>query len=268
MDTQLLHNKFRRIDARLKVVPDAGVVRVKLDIGRDRKGEYFDLHVRRDLRVAADAIDVRPFDRHLLLAVRDEDRLGLPTGGAQRFLCGHDERAWFVAAVPEARAASNVREAMEALKPWPVRAAQNQARVPFDHRNRRHNAAFVRQGEWFFVPASGASVPPDAILRNEPLVRTGGKPHRAEFLHRAGGELVYVNPQTGRVLSMNRYEQFLRDMPGGLAGYRPQRRNMTVMVKGRISHPDHQSIVLRDWHAVYMNTEHQSEAMRVVAFMD
>ena len=33
-------------------------------------------------------------DRHLLLFVRPHD------GKAARFLCGHDEREWFVAAVP------------------------------------------------------------------------------------------------------------------------------------------------------------------------
>ena len=42
-----------------------------------------------------------------------------------------------------------------------------------------------------------------------------------------------------------------------------QRRNMQVMVKGRISHPDHKTILLRGWHMVVMNTENQSDAMRV-----
>jgi len=37
-----------------------------------------------------------------------------------KFLCGHDERHWFVAAVP-GRGVSNVRTAMEALKPAAVR---------------------------------------------------------------------------------------------------------------------------------------------------
>ena len=77
--------------------------RVRIDIGHDRRGEYFDVKVRGDQRVSVDAIDVQARERHLLLAVRDTDRNGLPSGTSQRFLCGHDERAWFVAAVPEAR---------------------------------------------------------------------------------------------------------------------------------------------------------------------
>lgn len=32
--------------------------------------------------------------------------------------------------------------------------------------------------------------------------------------------------------------------------------------------PDHKTLVLRDWHAVYMNNEHQSQSMRFVAFID
>jgi hypothetical protein len=47
-----------------------------------------------------------------------------------------------------------------------------------------------------------------------------------------------------------------------------QRRNMRVLAKGRVSHPDHKTIVLPCWHEVVMNTEHQSVAMRWVAFID
>ena len=54
--------------------------------------------IRRDPKVArASSIDAA------LLSVCDADRRsGLPEAGAekQKFLCGHDERAWFVAAVP------------------------------------------------------------------------------------------------------------------------------------------------------------------------
>jgi hypothetical protein len=73
---------------------------------------------------------------------------------------------------------------------------------------------------------------------------------------------------TGRVVSVERYRQLLRDKPGGVASYLPQRRNMSVFVRGRVSHPDHKTIVLRDWHQVFMNSEHQSTAMRYVAFID
>jgi hypothetical protein len=267
MDTQMLREKFERMGARVKVAPDARVEQVRIDIGHDRKGEFFDVKVRQDQRVAVHAVDVRPKDRHLLLMVRNEDGKGLPSGDARRFLCGHDERAWFVAAVPENRGASNVRAAMEALKPWAVRRSQEDNRVRFKDRNRRKNRGFIRQGEWFFIPADRVQVPAAMVLRNEPLVRTGGKPHLAEFAFRMGGELVYVDAQN-RALTAFQYQRLLRRDATAARHYTPRRQNMQVLVKGRISHADHKTIVLRDWHRVVMNTENQSAAMRFVAFID
>ena len=46
------------------------------------------------------------------------------------------------------------------------------------------------------------------------------------------------------------------------------RRNPQVYVKGRVSHPDHKTIVLPGWHQVHMNTEHRSAAMQNMAFLD
>lgn len=268
MDSQLLVDKFRRMGARVKVATDAAVTRARIDIGHDRKGQFFDLRLAPT--AGADAIDVRPGDRHLLLRVQDEDGRGLKVGrGDQRFLCGHDEREWFVAAVPEGTGASNVRLAMEALKPRPVRQAQEAAGVRFEDRFRRRNAAYVRQGEWFFVPAPRwVTVPQDQVLRDEPLSRTGGKPHRVEFLCRTGGELVYMHRKDGTVISRQQYDRRVRRNSALASEYTQQRRNMAVLVRGRVSHPDHKTIILRDWHVVYMNTEHQSQAMRFVAFID
>src|SRR4051812_28225303 len=69
-----------------------------MDIRRDQHGAFFELRVPRNLN---DSLEVtvaqaEPKSRHLLLFVRkngDKPQL-------DRFLCGHDEREWFVAAVP------------------------------------------------------------------------------------------------------------------------------------------------------------------------
>src|SRR5206468_6855944 len=85
-------------------------------------------------------LDVQPADRHLLLLVREgKDK--------SKFLCGHDERHYFVAAIPEAAPVGTVRQAKEALKPAEVQSAQAHKRLKGKARNRRRNAAFVRQGE-------------------------------------------------------------------------------------------------------------------------
>src|SRR5262249_18481361 len=124
-------------------------------------------------------------DRHLLLMTRNGN------GEKRKFLMGHDERHWFVAAIPEAAPVGTVRQAKESLKPPEVQARQ--VGLKAKARSRRKNAAYVRPGEWFFVPVRGFEEPdPLWVLRNEALVRGRGKPHVAEFCYREGGETVYV----------------------------------------------------------------------------
>ena len=129
MNAENIQSKFAAMGARLKVreVPsrwrqgDRAWVTPSdfaVDIQRDGHGEFFELRVPTHL---SDSLDVtvmqsEPKQRHLLLAVRklgDKPQL-------DRFLC-HDEREWFVAAVPGG--ASSVHQAMDALQPSVVRAA-------------------------------------------------------------------------------------------------------------------------------------------------
>jgi len=182
-------------------------------------------------------------------------------------LCGHDERAWFVAAVP-GRSASNVMTAMEALKPASVRQSQARNGVKSAHLNRRKNRGFVRQGEWFFVPWRNLRVDPLLVLRNEPMQRSGGKPHRAEFGYRIGGETVYVSRQYPNGLTAEQFKELFGERNRNRSGFQVMRRNARLFVKGCISHPDHKTIVLPFWHRVEMNTESEAPAMRHVAFLD
>ena len=52
---------------------------------------------------------------------------------------------------------------------------------------RRRTPVYVRQGEWFFVPAPQVRPQRWMVLRNEPLRRGNGKPHWAEQLFRQTG---------------------------------------------------------------------------------
>ena len=269
MDTELLQRKFESLGARVRIGNSRSVERVRIDIKQDRKGEYFDLTLRQNERRRVEVLDCDAKGRHLLLMVAPE------AGGAkiaaaekQKFLCGHDERAWFVAAVPESAGASNVRTAMEALKPPAARDSQSRQRVRFKDRNRRKNSGFVRQGEWFFIPRPELRIQQTLILQNERMQRTGGKPHLAEFACRGGGEQVYVEIRGGRVLSEGQYRNLAQRNPAAAQNYTPQRRNASMVVKGRIRHPDNSTLFLGFWHEVVMNTEHQAFAMRSVAFID
>ncbi|HEX6983870.1 MAG TPA: hypothetical protein VF170_00775 [Planctomycetaceae bacterium] len=266
MDTHTLEAKFARIGARLKVadglVPRRAGGPVTLDVRSDRDGEFFEIARRSGAEL--DVLDVRAGDRHLLLLVRDG-------GEKHKFLCGHDERHWFVAAVPEAAGGvGSVTAAKESLKPDGVKWLQSRLRVKPKDRNRRKNAAFVRQGEWFFVPAPGLAVDGLLVLRDEPLSRgAGSKPHRAEFCSRTGGETVSVGPRHPNGVSAGRYNAVLSRNPKATGwGWVTMRRNPAVYVKGRIRHADHKTVVLHDWHRVLMNTENRSRAMRHIAFLD
>jgi hypothetical protein len=191
----------------------------------------------------------------------------LSRGGREkhRFLLGHDERHWFVAAIPETAPVSRVRDAKEALKPDLVQSGEHRLRAKY--RDRRSNAARIRQGEWFFIPVPDARVEKLLIWRNEPIARGGGKPHVCEELYRFGGETVYVSGGAPNGLSEEQY-RVLSDGERSRWTWRVMRRNPKVYVRGRVRHPDHQTVVLDGWHEVLSNTENLSHAMRNVAFLD
>jgi hypothetical protein len=247
-----------RRDQRIRDLP------ISLDVRKDDHGEFFDIAVRPDAAVQVDVLDVRRRERHLLLMARQD-------GDKFLYLCGHDERHWFVAAVPESRGGvSNVATAMEALKPAEVLDAQARQGVKGKDRRRRKNAAYRRQGEWFFLPDPLLRVDKKWILQNEPLSRgTGSKPHIAQFCYRTGGETVHVCSAYPAGLRTAEYKRLLASKPSAKKWHWDvMRRNAAVYVKGRISHPDHDSIALFVWHRVVMNTEGQSQAMRHVVFLD
>ena len=161
MNTNFLDIKFARIGARLKVADhpsrrgrSSGAV--SLDVQTDRKGEFFEIVRRPEAEITV--LDVQPADRHLLLLVREgKDK--------SKFLCGHDERHWFVAGIPESAPVGTVRQAKESLKPAEVLTAQAGKRLRAEARNRRKNAAYRRQGEWFFLPVPGFAVDELLVLR-------------------------------------------------------------------------------------------------------
>ncbi|OAI47678.1 hypothetical protein AYO44_09275 [Planctomycetaceae bacterium SCGC AG-212-F19] len=235
-----------------------------LDVQAGLQGEFFVLGVRPGTPVEVAVVDIRPADRHLLLLVREG-------GESHHFLCGHDERHWFVAAIPESVAGVNtVKAAMEALKPAEVQQAQAEKGVRGKDLRRRRNAAYVRQGEWFFLPAPHLRVDMRVVLRNEPIVRgDGGKPHYAEFCHRSGGEEVHVCRQYPNGLLAREFTRLVEANPKlKKLFWRRMVRNADVYVKGQVRHADHKTIGLRCWHKVLMNTESQSKALENVAFLD
>ena len=207
--TAEIRHAFEAIGADV-LVETAGNV-FEIDVEQNGGREVYRLKYPLADSIRAEALDVKPKQRHLIL---DVSGWRLPIRG--RYLCGHDERHWFVASLPFDRQTSTVRGAMEALKPAVVLREQKRKGVKH-RRHRRKTAAYVRQGEWFFLPRPMMHVG-ELATRNGPLARDGGKPHHVEWL------------------------------------YRPEGRDETF-VRGAVSHPDHETIYLQVWHRVVQNNE-------------
>lgn len=254
MATQVLERRFAAIGARVKVVRGFST---RIDVRRDRRGEFFEIGLA-DRGIAVDVVEADRDERCLLLNVRED-------GAKSKFLCGMDERHWFVAAIPESeRGVVGVASAKDALQPQEVRQAV--ARLRPRDRFRRRNVAYVRQGEWFFLPRWGLEVDEADVLRDEPLTRGRGKDHVLQFAYRIGGETVFANDAHPQGITV---EEFDRLSPAERRrGWRELVRDPELYAKGAVRHPDHNTIVLHDWHRVLMNTEQRARAMRHVAFLD
>ena len=263
METQLLETFFGRMGARVKVRhvrPPRE--RAGVDIRIDNRGEYFDIGVSRVEPIEYQVIDVRPEARHLLLMARTNEE-------KQKFLCGHDERHWFVCAVPGA-SVSNVKAAMEALQPQEVRTSVQRRVKRIKNRLKRRNEAFVRQGEWFFIPAPALTVNEKLIRKNEPLSRGwGSKSHMCQYLYRDGGTVVYVCRRRPNGVTAEQYRRLLlENRDAGTWKWTPRVRDANVYVCGRVSHVDHKTVVLNGWHRVLMNNERLAPGARSVVFLD
>jgi len=253
---------FSKMGARVKVKDSGERFAVRVDILRDRQGEYFSIRRRADVDVSV--TEVTPWNRHLLLRVQ---ALGERGPVESTFLCGRDECHWFVAAIPESAAARTVQEAKDALKPAEVWDSIREHRLPPERRDGRRTEAFVRQGEWFFLPRPELEVKPQDVLEREPIRRGAGKPHVCRYLYRTGGQKVYVTEAYPNGLTRAELRRLPREQVRRHTWVRMV-RDAFVYVRGTIEHPDHNPIWLGCWHQVVMNTETQAQAMRQVAFLD
>lgn len=159
MTTTELEKKFAEMGARIKVVRTENLFlgRVsrrrlrpatqqsdpgyEIDVIQARRSTDESFVIRARTNVNPIVLNTAPRHRHLLLQIEGE-----------RYLCGHDERHWFVAGVPNS--AKTVREAILALRP--EGAQQPRGRK---HLFKRRTKSYVRQGEWFFTPVPDLRVP-------------------------------------------------------------------------------------------------------------
>jgi hypothetical protein len=257
MEQEIVRRHFESIGARVRFRDRSrrppfgpGFRSFRIDIVPDKRDSVFEIVVGIEAPELL-VLQTVPKDRHLLLYSRD----------GQRFLCGHDERDWFVAAVP--KRVSTVRDAKLALMPAPVRRGLQG--LPRAAARKRKNAAFVRQGEWFFVPVD-AEFSEELILKNEPLQRTAqSKPHICEELYRDAGESVYV--VEGQIYTKAEYRaKKAADERFGRKGVTQRGWNRVTYARGAVRHQDHATIHLDGWHRVYLNAEQRQSSS--VGFLD
>lgn len=256
-----LQKQFAKMGAKVQVsVAERSMRPFAVDIKSVEGERVFDIAVR-DPKTQIDVLQVNEYNRHLLLLVRPTPK------DKHKFLCGHDERDWFVAAVPEP-SAKNVNEAKEALKPALVREVQANSKARKKKLEKRHNPITPRQGEWFFIPTPHLNPPALMIHKKEPITRGGGsKPHVCEQLYRIGGTRVRANSKYPTGLTDDEFMALPEEEKNRL-GWRSFVRDPVVYVRGRVSHPDHKTLNLLDWHRVMVNTEGRAASRSYLTFLD
>ncbi len=127
----------------------------------------------------------------------------------------------------------------------------------------QQNDAFIRQGEWLFVPVPGLFVEEKRILRHEPLRRRGVEAHVVEELFRTGGEAVYFSASKRRVLTVPQFRKLLRERPAAVReDWRIRQREMAAYGRGTVVHPNHRALTLAGWHLILKDTETCDTARR------
>jgi len=258
MEDNQIVKAFNRMGARARVFRNPRTSGLSLNVLTDKHGEFFDINVDPAFAERADvlAVDVQPKDRHLVLMVKyASERQGVDN--KDKFLCGHDERHWFVA--PIGPAVPSVAKAKESLRPAVVQQELERKGVKSKKRNKRKNEAYIRQGEWFFIPRPDAVVNPKLILKNEPLRRGAGKPHICQMLYREGGTPVMVSSGHPNGITDSEYTKLVKKDPN-ITKQRWTRmvRDPRVLVKGSVRHSDHSTVTFGVWHQVVVNTERTS----------
>jgi hypothetical protein len=277
-----VRRSFSRIGAEVRFQsPSRWSRRFSVDIDRVGRKERFVIQWSNEVEYLV--ADVQPELRHLLLMVKDPE---VKEVANSKVLCGHDERHFFAASIPESAGATTVRTAMTALKPKELLQVESYVGIKPQHlhsrrRRLRNGAKIYRQGEFMFVPRPDY-VPPEplGILRDEILTRVtvraerwrgsgSGNPHIAREAYRQFGTPVYVCWQHPEGLTEEeRLELFSQDPAARNFYWRYHLKDPDVYVRGTIRHPEHATIDLgRVWHRVYVNTEGQAHG-RHLSFVD
>jgi hypothetical protein len=201
-----------------------------VDIVTRRKREQR-FRIFADDHATLNLLDKQPARRHVLLQVRSTP---FEREVVNNYLLGHDERELFVV---ESNRVNSIRDAIEALKPFEVRRAE------------QRGLKVVRQGDWFFIPLRATfQITPAMILhRNETI----GGPNATQWGIRVG------NPHVAEEQLLIFGDAYARRFD---KWERTKNALLSVYVRGKIRHEDHATIELREWHRAVQNVVNGSTA--------
>lgn len=275
MTTETLVDRFEKIGATVTMLEkrvnrwSSGEQAPDIDVKTSNRKETFVIDNYNDPDYTFEVIDINPEKRHLLLMMKKDIPVSErhdKKAEISKFLCGHDEFHWFVAAIPEEAHAKSIEEAMDALKP-PVVQAVSQSLKKKD-KNKRHNKAWKRQGEWFFIPVEGFNPDSLTILHNEPILRARSKPHMCEELVREGGQVLWFHWRYAPAGINDEQKRAIESAKGVHSGWQSRMVDASVYVRGHIHHPDHSTVYLDTWCRVFMNEETKAKARNNLRFLD
>jgi hypothetical protein len=150
----------------------------------------------------------------------------------RHYLCGVDERQLFICQLP--KPCTSVDQAHAALKRPEL--ILHEGKVP---------GRTIRQGEWFFLNLTDSEMTSLEdklkkkllVVHKDVPIEAGGHPHKAEELIRITGDeksLRALNPKTGTGFPV---------------------REAATYVRGKITHEEHATVVMRQWRKVIRNNE-------------
>ena len=158
---------------------------------------------------------------------KSEERVRKGPEATRRFLVGMDECHLFIAQMNGSATGTSVKQVHEDLRPREVPGPKKAKKLKIK-----------RTGEWFLIPATVSEV-----KDIESYVQSFGVKKKV-------GIGSHLGRMRGRPHVVTESVVLRQGRPDGLPG-----TVFTEFVRGRILHPDHKVVKLKEWHRVIMNTE-------------
>lgn len=254
-------NSFDRINALAEVDINKNFDSPRITVDEKKGKEYF--HVTLTGNTKCHVTNIDKAKRHLILHFNEENKI------KTNFLCGFDERHLFVA---EVDTSTNVESAFYSL--LPTELVNNLSSKPIKKKSivKRHNKNYKRQGEFFFIPLDTTVNEefPIVILKNEAIRRERlSKPHTLEFCIRDGTTVTYFHPDYPNGITEKEYNVLSNNIKSSRK-WKAEFMTSTLLAKGKVSHADHKTLKLLNWHKVLINGEVSSlkKEVRINQFID